>query len=263
MRFSKLLLASAAIAAGGVGYYGFVSLFPAQTTEIVRQGNTSHSAASSVVSPVRFSGESNAPGALAPNLNTETAGVVFSPPEETAVIIAPQLASHENRSRETESLETRRQAASSTAHSEQRSVPAAEKPPVTSSGPVSAARTLVAFNSQPQQPKPQQTRADEPAPSAKPQPPKAGTKPVVVVSPDANPLPPAIVPPKRAGAIASAIPVNLPSPENPPSSDNPTPRLPKFFNEEAELYRTQYGEEAYVARMHEAALSPEPSAPDR
>ncbi len=70
-------------------------------------------------------------------------------------------------------------------------------------------------------------------------------------------------PSETANGTVAAIPVNFLSPENPESEESPTPLLPKFFDEEAELYRTQYGEEAYAALMHEAALSPEPFKPGR
>ncbi len=263
MRFSKLLLASAAIAAGGVGFYVSVCLFPAQSIAIVVPEKESQSATSTAISSVRLPVESSAPGAVAPNLSPEIGTARFSAPEKTGVGVAHELPSHNNRPSINESFQTSRESASAIVRSDRISAPPIEERPATLPDQLFATRALVASTTQPQQTKPQQPRAVEPSPSVKAEPAKTGVMQIPAKVPDANPLQPAMVPRKRAGAIATAIPVNLPSPENPPSSDNSSPRLPKFFNEEAELYRTQYGEEAYAARMHEAALSPAPSAPGR
>lgn len=263
MRTSKLLLASLAIVASGAGFYAFVSFFPAQSTAFAGQEKNQHYSASTSTASERSSGESNNPEVAAPNRKPAIAPVVFSPIERTAIDFAPQLASRDRRAVKTESLEMSPPRAPLSADNERSVLHPIEQRATTLPEQFSTARILAASNTPPQQIKPQQPRVGEPTPSAKLQPPKSGTTPVGATSPEPKPSEFNAAPRKPAGAVASPAPVNLPSPENPPSVENPAPRLPKFFNEEAELYRTQYGEEAYAVLMREAALSPEPSAPAR
>ena len=108
MRFPKLLWASAAIAAGGMGYYGFVSLYPEQTIAIVVPEKESQSATSAAIAPVRFSGESKDSGYAARDIRPEIGTARVSVPEKTGVVTAHELASHSNRPSINESFQTSR-----------------------------------------------------------------------------------------------------------------------------------------------------------
>lgn len=257
MKISKLLLASAAIAAGSASFYAFVNLFPAQATAIIAWEKESQFPP---ITPARISGESKAPEIVAPNRNPHNGGARVTPSGKMTIVVAHELPSHAPRPPESESVQPSHQSPSSFAHSESPSgSPVREPLP----GQLPASRALVAFIAQPQQTKPQQPRSVEPAPALKPQPPKSSTNLIPVTPPDAKSPEPTTAPSVPARAATSGKPVNFSSPENPPSADNPRPGVPRFYNAEAELYRTQYGEDAYAARMREAALSPAPATPER
>ena len=261
MRISKLLLAAAAIAAGGAGFYVSVCLFPPQSIAIIVPETESRPATSAEISSVHSYAESSDPGPVAPNFNPEIGTARVSVPEKTGGVIARELPSRNNRSPKSESFQVSRESASSIVRSDRISTPPIEERPATLPGQLFATRALVDSSTQPQQTGPQQPSAVKPSPSVKPQPAKTGVMQIPATVPDANSPEPAPASRKPTEAIASVPPSDLPSQENPPPADNP--RLPKFFDEEAELYRTQYGEDAYAALMREAALSPEPSAPGR